>query len=145
MPRRELGSYIDRTYKIVRQDLINRFKEEGVDLTPEQWVVVSKLKTDGKMYQTDLANLTFRDKPTVSRIVDLLVRKNMVARERDQKDGRKFFISLTHHGKKVVKKAYPAVEASRELGWTNLSEEEYTLLIKLLDKIFINYINDREN
>ncbi len=142
MSKRELGSYIDRTYKIVRQDLINRFKEEGVDLTPEQWVVVSRLKKDGDMYQTDLANLSFRDKPTVSRIVDLLVKKEIVERTPDKTDRRRFFISLTKHGEQIIRKAYPAVEASRERGWTNLSEEEYEVLIGLLDKVFNNYSED---
>ena len=139
MPKKELGSYIDRTYKVVRQDLINRFKKAGVDLTPEQWVVVSRLKTDGEMYQTDLASRSFRDKPTVSRILDLLVKKDFVERKADKKDGRKFLISLTSRGEEMVKKAYPAVDASRELGWTNLSEKEYETLISLLDKVFLNY------
>ncbi len=144
MSKRELGSYIDRTYKIVRQDLINRFKMAGVDLTPEQWVVVSRLKSDGEMYQTDLANLSFRDKPTVSRIVDLLVKKDIVERRPDKSDGRKFFISLTKNGEEIVRKAYPEVNASRERGWTNLSDDEYDTLISTLDKIFENYASEAD-
>ena len=91
------------------------------------------------MYQTDLANYSFRDKPTVSRIIDLLVRKNVVTRTPDKMDGRRFLISLTLKGKQLVEKAYPIVVASREKGWTNLSEEEYETLVKTLDKIFANY------
>ena len=141
MPGKELGSYIDRTYKVVRQDLINRFKESNVNLTPEQWVILSKLD-EVEMYQTNLANLSFKDKPTVSRIIDLLVKKNLVKRRQDKADGRKFWVAITEQGRQVVKQAYPSVEASRELGWTNLSEDEYTTLIDLLDKIFANYTEE---
>lgn len=139
MSRKELGLYIDRTYKIVRQDLINRFKENEIDLTPEQWVVVSRLKWDGDMFQTDLANHSFRDKPTVSRIIDLLVKKEIVVRTPDEKDGRRFLISLTRKGNNLVDAAYPVVQESRDIGWTDLSEEEYDELVRILDKVFSNY------
>lgn len=143
MPQyKELGSYIDRTYKVVRQDLINRFKQAGVKLTPEQWVILSKLG-EGDMYQTDLANMSFRDKPTVSRIVDLLVKNKLVERVRDKTDGRKYHVRITPKGNNVIRKAKPAVEESRKLGWTNLSEEEYNTLISTLDKIFTNYSEER--
>ncbi len=135
---KEIGSYIDRTYKVVRQDLINRFKGRGVNITPEQWVILKKL-SEKDMYQTDLASMSFRDKPTVSRIVDLLVKKGYVQRIQDKSDGRKYHVSITVKGNNVIKKATPAVEASRKLGWTNLSEKEYETLIATLDKIFANY------
>lgn len=142
MSQKDIGSFIDRTYKVVRQDLINRFKDAGVDLTPEQWVILAKLdKKD--MYQTDLANHSYRDKPTVSRIVDLLAKKNLVVRVQDEYDGRKFLVTLTEVGKEVVRNAYPAVEDSRNLGWTNLTDKEYDSLISILDKIFINYSENK--
>ncbi|WP_370090492.1 MarR family winged helix-turn-helix transcriptional regulator [Ekhidna sp.] len=135
---KEIGSYIDRTYKVVRQDLINRFKQRGINVTPEQWVILNKL-SEKDMFQTDLASMSFRDKPTVSRIVDLLVKKGYAQRKRDRYDGRKFHISITVKGNNVVKRALPAVEESRKLGWTNLSEQEYETLISILDKVFTNY------
>ncbi len=135
---KELGSYIDRTYKVVRQDLINRFKNAGVDITPEQWVILAKL-SEKDMYQTELANMSFRDKPTVSRIVDLLVKKNLVQRIPDKDDGRKYHVSITANGQSIINKATPAVNESRELGWTNLTDEEYESLIETLDKVFTNY------
>ncbi|WP_436516757.1 MarR family winged helix-turn-helix transcriptional regulator [Ekhidna sp. To15] len=135
---KELGSFIDRTYKVVRQDLINRFKNVGVDITPEQWVILAKLN-EQDMYQTELASMSFRDKPTVSRIVDLLVKKHLVERIPDKEDRRKYHISITKRGEAIINKATPSVDESRKLGWTNLSEEEYNNLIATLDKIFTNY------
>lgn len=138
MMKKEIGIYIDRTYKVVRQDLINRFKKAEIDITPEQWVVLSKLEKS-TMNQTDLANGSFKDKHTVSRILDLLVKKGFVVREQDPEDGRKYLVSLTTTGKNELDEAKPHVYASRELGWENLSDEEYTQLLLLLDKVFTNY------
>lgn len=135
---KELGSFIDRTYKVVRQDLINRFKKAGVDITPEQWVILAKLN-EQDMYQTDLASMSFRDKPTVSRIVDLLAKKNLVERIPDKEDGRKYHVSITKKGEAMIKKATPSVDESRKVGWTDLTEDEYQSLVATLDKIFTNY------
>ncbi len=136
--KKEIGIYIDRTYKVVRQDLINRFKKSNINITPEQWVVLSKLEK-ATMNQTDLANDSFKDKHTVSRILDLLVKKGFVVREQDPEDGRKYLVSITSTGKKELDEAKTHVYASRELGWENLSDEEYKQLLLLLDKVFTSY------
>ncbi len=138
MKKKEIGVYIDRTYKVVRQDLINRFKKARIDLTPEQWVILSKLE-NGRTSQTELASDSFKDKPTVSRIIDLLVKKNFVRKEQDPDDGRRSFIVLTNAGKSILEDAKAHVYASREKGWENLTIEEYEQLKGVLDKIFENY------
>ncbi|GAB5410590.1 MAG: hypothetical protein BalsKO_29550 [Balneolaceae bacterium] len=136
--KKEIGIYIDRTYKVVRQDLINRFNRANVNITPEQWVLLSKLE-QGKVSQSVLANESFKDKHTVSRILDLLTKRDFVVREQDPEDGRKYIVLLTAKGKEELERAKPHVYASRELGWQGLSEEEYAQLKMLLDKVFINY------
>jgi len=138
--KKEIGIYIDRAYKVVRQDLINRFKTHEVDLTPEQWVLLSMLEREVKN-QTDLANGSFRDKHTVSRILDLLTKKGYVRRQTDPEDGRRFLIHITEEGKYVMEDARPHVYASREKGWQDLSEDEYEKLRQLLDKVFMNYLS----
>ncbi len=136
--KKEIGVYIDRTYKMVRQDLINRFNKAGIDITPEQWVVLSKLEKKN-LSQADLASESFKDKHTVSRIIDLLQKKGFVYRTQDPNDGRKYLITLTSEGKVQTELAKEHVYASRELGWEDLTEEEYSQLRFLLDKVFKNY------
>jgi len=136
--KKEIGVYIDRTYKVVRQDLINRFKNAGIDITPEQWVILNQLEKK-TMSQVELAGESFKDKHTVSRIIDLLQKKGFVDRTQDPDDGRRYLISLSERGKSETSKAKEHVYASRELGWENITEEEYTQLRFLLDKVFSNY------
>lgn len=140
MMKKEIGVYIDRTYKVVRQDLINRFKKAKVNITPEQWVLLSKLE-QGKISQSELANESFKDKHTVSRILDLLTKRAFVTREQDPEDGRRYQVSLTPRGKEELEKARPHVYASREKGWEYLTDDEYSHLRILLDKILSGYID----
>lgn len=135
----EIGFYIDRTYKVVRQDLINAFKQNNIPITPEQWILLSKL-ADASLYQSELANLSFKDKPTVSRIIDLLVSKNWVERKPDDQDGRRFIISLTEKGRDVLRSAWPLVKASREKAWKNITRDEYDSLVNVLNKVFESYL-----
>ncbi len=136
--KKEIGVYIDRTYKVVRQDLINRFKKAKIDITPEQWVILSQLERK-TLSQVELAGQSFKDKHTVSRIIDLLQRKGFVNRTQDPDDGRRYLISLTETGIEETTRAKEHVYASRELGWENLTEEEYNHLRSLLDKVFTSY------
>lgn len=136
--KKEIGVYIDRTYKVVRQDLINRFKKARINLTPEQWVLLNQLEKSA-MSQVDLAAESFKDKHTVSRILDLLQKKGFLSRTQDPDDGRRYLITLTDLGISELNKAKKHVYASRELGWKNISEKEYQQLIVILDKVFLNY------
>lgn len=142
MDKPEIGVYIDRTYKVVRQDLINRFKLSHIDLTPEQWVLLSKLYENGTLSQTQLASMSFKDKPTVSRIIDLLTHKGYVQRNADGQDRRKFLIEITAKGHQIIKQAIPIVSESRNTGWSGLSEKEYEDMLRTLDKIFANYTTE---
>ncbi len=139
MEGKEIGSYIDRTYRAVRQDLTTRFRTAGVDLTPEQWVILSKLEHKKELGQSELANSTFKDKPTVSRILDLMVNKGFVIRETHQGDKRKFVIRLTPFGETLIRQATPIVHQSRMIGGNGISDDDYKNLIRVLDRIFENY------
>jgi DNA-binding MarR family transcriptional regulator len=136
--KKEIGVYIDRTYKVVRQDLINRFKKAQINLTPEQWVLLNQLDKSS-MSQADLAAQSFKDRHTVSRILDLLQKKGFLSRTQDLDDARRYLITLTDLGISELNKAKEHVYASRDLGWQNISEKEYQQLKLILDKIFFNY------
>lgn len=136
--KKEIGVYIDRTYKVVRQDLLNRFKKANLDLTPEQWVILSKLEGKTKS-QVELGSESFKDKHTVSRIIDLLQKKGFITREQDPDDGRRYLVTTTSLGKEITEQAKEHVYASRDLGWQHLTDEEYHQLLSLLDKVFISY------
>ena len=63
-----VGTVLDRTTRLLKQHYLRAFKEEGIDISTEQWVLLDQLYTGGDASQTDLANGTFKDAPTVSRI-----------------------------------------------------------------------------
>ena len=135
---KNFGAFIDRTLRIIRLDLGKRLKQVNVDITPEQWMILSSLYGNNGQSQTELCNDSFKNAPTVSRIIDLLSKKGYTERQRFENDRRSYKIFLTEEGKTVVEQASPAIIAARSKGWTDLSDEDYDGFIKVLNNIFDN-------
>jgi Transcriptional regulators len=133
------GLLIDRTLRIIKLRYLQTFRANGIDITPEQWALLDQLCQTNGISQNELANETFKNAPTVSRIIDLLCKKGWTERSRHENDGRSFNIFLTSEGEKIVKKLLPKVAHLRELGSQNISEKDYKVFIGLLNKIYENY------
>ena len=110
----------------------------GIDITPEQWVMLDSLYQRNGQSQTELAGDSYKNAPTVSRIIDLLEKKGFVERQRFENDRRRYKIFLTDTGKSVVEKVQPAVSSLRQQSWDNLSDEDYTQFLRVINQVFDN-------
>ncbi len=134
-----VGTLLDRTTRLLKAHFLRAFKDANVDLTPEQWVVLDHLNKKGASSQTDLANGTFKDAPTVSRIIDKLAKKGLAERTRFPNDRRRYQVALTEKGESIHEQLLPKVEALRVQAWSGLSENDYTHLTRILDRIRDNF------
>ncbi len=133
------GTYLDRTARSVKQAYLKVFQQLGVDITTEQWVLLMNLYEKDGQSQTELANDSFKNAPTVSRIIDLLVKKELVERRVDREDRRRFHIFLSPAGKETVEKVFPSVIALRKKGWNGLSSDDYQTFMRIMDQVFDNF------
>lgn len=81
--------------------LQKNLKEQGVLITAEQWSLLYYLWIEEGRTQQELAALTFRDKPCVSRLIDNLEKMNLVMRVIDKDDKRSNLIFLTKTGRQL--------------------------------------------
>ncbi len=135
---KRFGVFLDVTIKVIKQDLIKRFRESSIDLTPEQWTLLSELVDKNEIYQRELADSTFKDAPTVSRIIELLSKRGYILRKADRADRRKFLISLTASGKEIYERSAPIVYQARTEGWKGLNDQDYDDLNRILRLISSN-------
>lgn len=100
--RGELYSFITgKASTAIARRLQKKFNKAGLNLTIEQWSVLYHLwKEDGKSQQ-DLCNATFRDKPSITRLVDNLEKLKLVKRVASKDDRRMNLIILTNDAKKL--------------------------------------------
>ena len=85
-----------------------------IDLTHPQFVVLTTLaallRQQEWVSQTDIARFSDMDVMTVSQIIRLLVKKELIMREVPPKDSRANIILLTDTGLQKVNQALPLVE-----------------------------------
>ena len=129
---------IDTTIKKIRNALQKQFNEAGFGLTVDQWVVIDHLFRNPGISQNRLAEMTTKDAPTVTRIIDLLSQKGLTERRTANDDRRKFLVYLTEVGEIKHGEILPTVSAMRRKGWGDLSEDDYQHFVRIMDSIYQN-------
>lgn len=130
---------IDTTIKKIRNALQKQLHDAGFDLTVDQWVLIDHIERQPGVSQNELAELTFKDPPTVTRIIDLIEKKDLVKRCVVPGDRRKFNLFLTEQGKVLYKSAFPIVAEIRRKGWGDLEEDDYQHFVRIMDSIYNNF------
>jgi len=133
-----LSYLLGKSLQGVKNLLYREFKAKDYNITPEQWSVVSYLNNEDGLYQKQIADFLNKDKPTMTRILDLLEKRNLIIRISDEKDRRKFKIYLTQDGKDTVKILLPiAIEVENKIN-ENISLAEIEAFRNILNKIYVN-------
>lgn len=127
---------MDATIRKARQLLDRQFEKAGIDLTADQWVLLDQLQRHKKLSQQELAVLTLKDPGNVTRILDILCKKNLAVRQASGTDRRSFEVQLTVRGKQIFLHAKKQALALRQQGFGNLSEREYRGFCSVLEKIY---------
>lgn len=70
-------------------------RKHGIDLTPEQFLLIDLLWNHGEQTQQQLADMMQKDKNSIKKLVDALERKNLVVRTPSSNDRRSNIIQLT--------------------------------------------------
>lgn len=129
---------LDATLKRIRNYWQKTFDANKKDITVDQWLLIENLYKHKKITHNELAKLTSKDITTVSRIIELLVKKELVVREGSPQDRRKVYLQLTVKGAEKYKDVRPLVLDMRKTGWAGLTENDYTELTRILDAIYQN-------
>ncbi len=129
---------LDRTARRVKQYAQRRFKEFGFNITVDQWLVLKHLDENEEMKQNELADIIFKDNPTLTRIIDLLCDKGLTERKINPADRRSFIVKLTKEGSKKIAQLKPKVKDIRLKAWEGLTERDFNHFKKILNTIYQN-------
>ena len=72
----------------INRKLYRNFRQNGLEISPEQWTVLIFLWEKDGVTQQELCNATFKDKPSMTRLIDNMERQHLVVRISDKKDRR---------------------------------------------------------
>ncbi|HLD51984.1 MAG TPA: MarR family transcriptional regulator [Sediminibacterium sp.] len=83
----------------VARRLQKNFRNAGLEITIEQWSVLYHLWKEDGLSQQELCNRTFRDKPSITRLIDNLEKQHLVKRVASPTDRRINLVQLTDAAK----------------------------------------------
>ncbi len=127
----KIQHWVNRLSFLLRSEAQRHFREQGLDLSAEEWALLMVLWQKGPQQMGPLAAITLRDRTTVTRLVDRLVKKNLLQRGAAATDRRKVVVSVTREGQeiqgRIVGSVLPRIEKSNQ--GISLQERETTLRV----------------
>ncbi|MCG8429458.1 MAG: MarR family transcriptional regulator [Chromatiales bacterium] len=116
-------------------DLHSKKLERESGLTGPQLLVMQIIHDEGPVTSSVLARSVSLSQATVTTILDRLEKKAYLTRERDNKDKRKVWVSLSDTGTQVLERAPALLQESFVKSFGQMKEWEQSLLLSSLQRI----------
>lgn len=137
--RGELYSFITgMASTAVARRLQKNFKQANIDITIEQWSVLYHLWKENGLSQQELCLRTFRDKPSITRLVDNLEKLKMVKRVASKQDRRINLIYLTEAASALQVTTMDMANQTLNEALAGVEEADIELCKSVLVKVYEN-------
>lgn len=134
--REELpGFIINRSSKLITDLLQENFQRSHQEVTPEQWIVLDELWRNDGLTQLEIAQATFRQQTSTSRILDNLVKRALVYRAPNPSDRRSNLVYLTEKGKGLQKSLIKTVKQTMNEAVSEIDEADLNHCLEVLQTI----------
>ena len=131
-----------RIGKMTRAIAVQRFSAKNFEITPEQLMVLSALIDHDGLYQRQIGMITLKDRPNITRIINILEKMNFVTRKPDVNKRKIYKIFVTDEGKNVVKKVMPTALELWENIVDGVDEDDLEITLKVMNKFKENLMKD---
>lgn len=139
--RGELYSFITgMASTALARRLQKNFKQAGIEVTVEQWSVLYHLWKEDGLSQQDLCNHSFRDKPSITRLVDNLEKLKLVKRVPSKDDRRINLIYLTEAAKTLQEQTMDMANQTLNEALDGVSKEDVEICKAVLQKVYDNLL-----
>lgn len=135
----ELYSFVTgKASTAIARRLQKKFNTAGLNITIEQWSVLYHLwKEDGRSQQ-QLCNATFRDKPSITRLVDNLEKLNLVKRVASENDRRINLIYLTKNAQRLEEETMQIADETLNEALKSVSPDKIDVCKEVLQIVYDN-------
>ena len=122
----------------INRKLHRNFRQNDIEISPEQWTILLALWEKDCITQQELCNATFKDKPSMTRLIDNMEKQHLVVRISDKKDKRTNLIYLTKTGRDLENKSFKIAIATLQEALKGITIEDLKIGQEVLRKIFTN-------
>ena len=138
----ELYSFITgKASTAIARRLQKNFKQAGFDITIEQWSVLYHLWKEEGQSQQQLCDATFRDKPSITRLVDNLEKLKLVKRVPSKNDRRINLIYLTKEAMHLQEKTMEVANQTLNEALSGVTNGQIEIAKEVLHTVYENLNN----
>jgi DNA-binding MarR family transcriptional regulator len=135
----ELYSFITgKASTAIARRLQKNFKQSGVDITIEQWSVLYHLWKQDGLSQQQLCDATFRDKPSITRLVDNLEKLGLVKRMADKADRRINKVCITPEAQKLQELSMEVANQTLNEALVGVTNGQIEIAKEVLNMVYEN-------
>ncbi|MBS4759273.1 MAG: winged helix-turn-helix transcriptional regulator [Clostridium sp.] len=136
---KKVGAMLVATGILSRVMALREYALQQFEITPEQYLVLSIIMDSGtELYQRQISEITYKDRPNITRIINILENLGLVKRIEDVNKRKVYKIAITEKGIEMRKKIQPTMFKLRAITTQGISEEELEKTLQILEKMQIN-------
>jgi DNA-binding MarR family transcriptional regulator len=124
----------------VARRLQKNFRLAGLEITIEQWSVLYHLWKQDALSQQELCNRTFRDKPSITRLIDNLEKQKLVKRMPSKEDRRINLVCLTEPAKLLQDKTIELANQTMDEALVGVHKNEIEIVKQVFQKVYDNLL-----
>lgn len=132
--------WVNRLSFLTRKTLSQKFDQKNLTVSAEEWAILLILWTKGEQTPTALADVTFRDRTTITRLIDQMVKKQFVVREHDEKDRRRVLIKASDKGEALKDELVPIAKSMIATATSGISPQDIETTVKTLNRMTNNLL-----
>jgi DNA-binding MarR family transcriptional regulator len=127
------GYQIRQAQVAVFRDIALRLK--NIRLTPGEFSLLTLIHNNPEISQTALVEIYDLDKSTLSHAIGGLVKRGLIDRVRPDHDRRRYALTLTREGVRVLGLATGEIEEQERIMAGVMSKEEHAMFLDMLMRI----------
>jgi len=139
------GFHVNRVSYLMTEEIEKRFAQAGLPIVAQDFAILFRLFSSGTLSQADIVHLMMRDKTTVTRRLDGLVKKGLIARSPNAEDRRRFDIHLTKEGKAILDTAFPLARDFQKELVQDIPQQDKEITIQVLKKVMGSLMDLRQS
>ena len=122
----------------VARRLQKNFRNAGLEITIEQWSVLYHLWKEDGLSQQELCNRTFRDKPSITRLIDNLEKQQLVKRVASPTDRRINLVQLTEAAKDLQQITIDLANQTMAEALVGVDKKEIEIVKSVFQRVYDN-------
>lgn len=136
---------LEKTVKTYRRFISNQLKTNGLEITLDQWLILRAVSENPDITQNDIADMVFKDKASVTRIIELLVQNGFLTRDFHATNRRMVQLSITVKGNQTIETLSQMLNSIRAVALNDILTDDKKTTQQVLQKIIANCQNQLSN